>query len=186
MPLTLLTLVGYAYALKCQPWVGNLVVSVLCAGVPALIYVAEPALRDSFPHSPLAQTLAAYVVFAFFGTWTRELVKDLEDRSGDAAAGCRTLAVAWPRERVIAVAWASLFFLLSAIAYLAAVWYLSNALTNALCWAGLWLLVAAIGRSMSLAREPRAYAQVSRHLKLAMGFGLFLVILVAISQWRSF
>lgn len=83
----------YAYSKhwKCQPVVGNVVVAALCA-VLVLQYwgLAYEALT---PH--WRGWLLSYAGFAFGSNWVREWVKDLEDRMGDAAVGCQTLAVRW-------------------------------------------------------------------------------------------
>lgn len=83
----------YAYSKywKCRPLIGNIVVAALC-GVLVLQYwvLAYAALT---PH--WRGWLVSYAGFAFGSNWMREWVKDLEDRSGDAAVGCQTLAVQW-------------------------------------------------------------------------------------------
>jgi 4-hydroxybenzoate polyprenyltransferase len=92
-------LVVYTRKLKKLPLVGNLLVSFFCAGVAALIWLAEiPGwweLQAKAPSS--AQTLQTifiwYFSFAFFSTFFREIVKDLEDKIGDAIAGCRTYPI---------------------------------------------------------------------------------------------
>jgi len=90
LPIAILGLAAYSFAFKCMPLVGNLVVSAFAAGVPALVYIAEPMIAQNLHKSPSAQSLVVYVIIAFFGTLARELVKDIEDKKGDAAPGCNT------------------------------------------------------------------------------------------------
>lgn len=83
----------YAYSKhwKCRPMVSNVAVAALCA-VLVLQYWAL-AYEALTPH--WRGWLLAYAGFAFGSNWAREWVKDLEDRRGDAAVGCQTLAVRW-------------------------------------------------------------------------------------------
>lgn len=80
----------YSYVLKCKPVIGNLWVALFAAGVVAIVAVPDylnghrEAIRNGFLY---------YGLFAFFTTWYREIIKDLEDFSGDTAAGCQTFPV---------------------------------------------------------------------------------------------
>lgn len=80
----------YSYRLKCKPLIGNLWVALFAAGVVGIVAVPDclnghrPALGSGFIY---------YGLFAFFTTWYREMIKDLEDLEGDTAAGCKTFVV---------------------------------------------------------------------------------------------
>lgn len=176
LPVATLALLAYAFSWKCVPWIGNLLVALFCAAVPGIVVLAEPTvLAES--DSLLSQSLFAYVGFAFLGTWARELVKDLADRRGDAAAGCRPLAVRWPENRTLTlVAW-TLFGALAITAWLAASWALAAEYTGALTWGGLWLLLAGIVGRIDTGPEPMDYLAMSRNLKLAIVFGLGFLLL---------
>lgn len=172
LPLAVIGLLAYAFALKCVAWVGNLVVAAFCAGVPAIVAVAEPAvLREA--GSLLSQSLFAYTGFAFFGTWARELVKDLQDREGDRAAGCHSLAVRWPERRVQTLVGLALFGALAIAAWLATSWALAAEWAGALTWSALWALLAAIAWQV----RSGDYAALSRNLKLAIVIGLAFLLL---------
>lgn len=80
----------YSYALKCKPVAGNLMVSVFCAGVVAIVVLPD-ILKDN--GSIVQAEFGIYVVFAFLSTWYREVVKDIEDVEGDQQAGCQTFPV---------------------------------------------------------------------------------------------
>ena len=183
LPLAIGLLFAYAFSLKCLPWIGNLVIALFCAGVPGILVLAEPLVLDYAATSPLSQSLLGYMVFAFFGTWARELAKDMEDKLGDEAAGCRPLAVIWPEERVVRLIWVCMFFLLSAVAYVASIWALSQVYMNAITWGVLWMLLASITLSLSLKQDKAAYTAFSRNLKISMAFGLVLLLLVGAKLW---
>lgn len=79
-----LLLIVYNRSLKGRPLWGNLAVALLCG--LALVFCEWPSL-------PQLTSVAAG--FAFLSTLAREVLKDLEDRPGDAALGLRTLPLAY-------------------------------------------------------------------------------------------
>jgi len=89
----------YSKTLKKRPLSGNLLVAFFCAGVACLVWAAElPSwwellYKDVQGAQHLQAIIFWYCAFAFFSTLFREIVKDLEDLNGDAAAGCRTFPI---------------------------------------------------------------------------------------------
>lgn len=93
----------YSLSFKHQPFVGNLIVSVLAATVPLLVILfeypllletnAEIVSADSGIFRPLIYWIGMFAVFAFLTNLIRELVKDGEDVDGDTEIGSRTLAI---------------------------------------------------------------------------------------------
>lgn len=80
----------YSFSLKCKPLSGNLMVSLFCASVVAVV-----ALPDLLHENGLIirTEFSFYIAFAFLATWYREVVKDIEDIDGDQKAGCQTFPV---------------------------------------------------------------------------------------------
>lgn len=76
----------YSNNFKRLPFIGNFTVGILTG---MCVYVVGVYYGD-YPWS-----LYVYSGFAFFFTLVREIVKDLEDRFGDARYGCKTLPVIW-------------------------------------------------------------------------------------------
>ncbi len=74
----------YSNELKRRPFVGNLVVALLTGLAVYLvgIYYQKAELL-----------IFTYAVFAFYLNLIREILKDIEDRSGDRKHGCRTLPI---------------------------------------------------------------------------------------------
>lgn len=95
-PGILLLLVGYSWQIKRLPLLGNLLVAVLCAAVPGIIWLLEwerfQLLATAAPElaSQMSGFLIWYMAFAGLATLFRELIKDMEDVAGDALVGCRT------------------------------------------------------------------------------------------------
>ncbi len=89
----------YSYSYKRQILIGNLVVSGLSAIIVLLpVYyeaMAEERLYDtvSVNFAFLKVRTAAYAAFAFLTTFSREIIKDIEDMEGDKSAGCKTFPI---------------------------------------------------------------------------------------------
>ncbi|MBK7870464.1 MAG: geranylgeranylglycerol-phosphate geranylgeranyltransferase [Saprospiraceae bacterium] len=112
----------YSVKLKKQPLWGNLLVSFYCAGVAAIVWIAEqPTIEKlpSFQANIIIKILSFYAVFAFFSTLFREIVKDLEDAHGDAQEQARTIPVAWGEHTAKIIATISALFLLLSLIYAA-------------------------------------------------------------------
>ncbi|MFN8278023.1 MAG: geranylgeranylglycerol-phosphate geranylgeranyltransferase [Chitinophagales bacterium] len=93
----------YSMLLKQFFLIGNLVIAALSAFVFVLVVLMEvQLLRQPFNAFEalifpwIITYMKGYALFAFLVTLIREIVKDAEDREGDAAAGMRTLAVVLP------------------------------------------------------------------------------------------
>lgn len=85
----------YSYSYKRQVLIGNIVVSGLSA-----IIVLLPVYYEAMAEDKLYNTISvnfffvkAYFVFAFLTTFSRELIKDMEDMEGDKSANCRTFPI---------------------------------------------------------------------------------------------
>jgi 4-hydroxybenzoate polyprenyltransferase len=89
-PLAAFGLWLYSYSLKCRPVIGNLWVSLFCAGVIGIVILPDILLK---PDVFISGTLWFYTGFAFLTTWYREVIKDMEDRDGDMEAQCKTAVV---------------------------------------------------------------------------------------------
>lgn len=93
-PLVVYLLWLYSRRLKGSILWGNLLVSLLCAGVALLVPFAE---KDSLlvleNGHQLMITLYFYAAFAGISNLLREIIKDAEDVEGDTKSGLKTLAV---------------------------------------------------------------------------------------------
>ncbi len=91
----------YSTTFKKQLLVGNILISLLTAWVVLVIYFAEmrvslfddPAYIASFKN--VFKYAILYSGFAFIISLIREVVKDVEDREGDARYGCKTMPIVW-------------------------------------------------------------------------------------------
>jgi len=94
----------YSQKYKCQPLVGNVVVAVLSSLSFGLVWLftffalSNQGIEFARVQSSFSLTnklVLIYVGFAFLITLLRELIKDLEDYTGDNRFGCRTLPVVY-------------------------------------------------------------------------------------------
>lgn len=103
----------YSTTFKKQLLIGNVLISLLTAWVILVIYFAELSVtRLDEPHyrdliKSVFKFTIIYSSFAFIISLIREVVKDMEDREGDARYGCRTMPIVWgiPVTRIFVSVW---------------------------------------------------------------------------------
>lgn len=177
MPISALLLFGYSSHFKCVPFIGNLIVSLFCAGVPAILLIAEPIILENFPVSVSSQSLLVYIGLAFFGTMAREMTKDLEDKEGDAAVGCKHLGVILPEKTMMTLIQLNLAIVIGLTAYLTTIWVLVQEYTTALSWGILGIIMILNFFETGKDYTKEYYGKLSTQLKLMMAISLFLLIL---------
>ncbi|TFV93269.1 prenyltransferase [Algoriphagus kandeliae] len=74
----------YSNRLKREPFIGNLTVAFLTG---LSVYLV------AFYYQKNELLVLTYAIFAFFLNLIREIIKDIEDRTGDRKHGCRTLPI---------------------------------------------------------------------------------------------
>ncbi len=91
----------YSTTFKKQLLIGNILISLLTSWVIIVVYFAEMSvsrlqeasyldtLKNLFKYAML------YGSFAFIISLIREIIKDIEDREGDARYGCKTMPIVW-------------------------------------------------------------------------------------------
>jgi 4-hydroxybenzoate polyprenyltransferase len=154
----------YANALKRLPFIGNLVVAFLSGLtiVTLIVYNGNYGTEGSL-----------FVVFAFGSTLVREILKDLEDRKGDAQHGCRTLPI------VLGVASTKLILYSVIIAYVMASGILSLLVNQQL----FLYLSATVGPlyiyslvTLYRADTKKHFKRLSRISKIIMVIGIFAML----------
>ena len=186
-PFATVGLYSYSVYFKKRPFVGNLVVALFCAGVAALIWVAElDHIRILTAQQPLAAKqlkfiLTLYITFAFLSTWYREIIKDLEDVDGDAYNRLKTLPIIWGKKRTKELALAVGTGLLLTIIYGIYFLELYQALWPAI-FIGLLIIIPLIWSMVALylASTNTQFHRLSGLTKFVMVSGIILLILIAI------
>jgi 4-hydroxybenzoate polyprenyltransferase len=90
----------YSTRFKKSLLTGNIVISLLTAWTIFIIFFSKVNLTDAFGNSNSNQTkffrlTVLYAGFAFIISLVREAIKDMEDMTGDAKYGCRTMPIVW-------------------------------------------------------------------------------------------
>ncbi|HHS95865.1 MAG TPA: hypothetical protein ENJ45_04680 [Phaeodactylibacter sp.] len=177
-----ISLFNYARILKRVYFAGNVVVALLCALVPALIWYAnsEPLwrLHKVMPTHTLylMYVFLAYVGYSFFITLYREIVKDMEDLQGDRLQGAKTLVVVSGIAKAKIAAMLCGFILLVGMA----MWYVYTPLVpSGFVFGALGLsAVALLLWTMLLLLKANGkddFTNISRLLKLNMLLGLIIL-----------
>lgn len=103
----------YSTSFKKQLLIGNILISLLTAWVILVIYFAELSISrfDEPLYRTAIKSIFKYTIiyssFAFIISLIRELIKDMEDRDGDARYGCRTMPIVWgiPATKMFVTVW---------------------------------------------------------------------------------
>jgi 4-hydroxybenzoate polyprenyltransferase len=93
----------YSTTFKKNLLIGNVIISMLTAWVVLVLYFIEIPQLPFVPVDPnvikavtrIFKLGALYGGFAFIISLIREVIKDIEDRRGDARHGCRTMPIVW-------------------------------------------------------------------------------------------
>lgn len=103
--LSILLLWFYSTHFKKQLLIGNIVVSLLTATIPLMPMIYDYYLigsMDSFIKLMIGDFLKTLVIivlgysaFAFLTSFSREVIKDMEDYKGDVQTGCKTMPIVW-------------------------------------------------------------------------------------------
>lgn len=173
----------YSTSFKKQLLIGNVLISLLTAWVIMVLYFAD--LSISRIDEPLYRTTLKsvfkftiiYSSFAFIISLIREVVKDIEDREGDARYGCRTMPIVWgvPATKMFVMVW---IFVLAAALIIIQLYGLLKG-----WWVGslycLLLVILPLGKilfGLRKAADSPAYHRISSQIKWVMLAGILSMV----------
>ena len=192
-PAAVFLLWAYSKWFKRQFLIGNLVVAGFCAFVAWVVFYAQSLPQfiqgysfDTFNSYTFKQfdvpnsakiVFIGYAIFAFISTLFREIIKDIEDVTGDKAQGCRTLPIVLGVNKAKIIALIIGFIFILAILFfnylfkndLIKLILLNLTITLPLCYA-LFLLIKA--------QEKEDYSKLSKIAKLIMLSGLIFILIM--------
>lgn len=170
----------YSLYLKKLPLIGNIVIAGLTALIFLLLLVFEAAFirlvsfdNSQFAYSIILSQIKFYAGFAFITSLAREVVKDLEDREGDAAFNINTIAVQFgePVAKVIAII--VLCILFAGLSYFMSGLMQAGAFKQvAYLFVTVILPVIALVVLLLRAHSKEQYARISLLLKVVMLMGI--------------
>jgi len=112
-PTAIFLLYIYSKSLKKSVLWGNIIVSIFCAFVAGIVIFAERENVWLLNYDNLkignevVKLFIFYLLFAFFSTMFREIIKDIEDEDGDRKNDCRTLPIVFGKTTA---KWVGIFF----------------------------------------------------------------------------
>lgn len=177
----------YSTTYKGQLVLGNIMVSLFAALVPAMVLLFEmPLLKQKykafesvgqFNFNFLIAWFGYYALFAFLTTLVREIIKDMEDFEGDTAYGQKTLPVVYGIKvaKIIAVSLSYITF--GFVVYLT-VAYLNNLFSVIYIVPFILAPLFYIGYTIITAKEKKDYSNASKWCKILMVAGILYVVLV--------
>ncbi len=103
----------YSTNFKKQLLIGNLIISILTSWVILILFFSKSPLSvdniitADHKEIRLFRLTMLYACFAFIISLIREVLKDMEDRIGDARYGCKTMPIVWglPASKVFVAVW---------------------------------------------------------------------------------
>ena len=172
----------YSIYLKRQAFLGNLLISLFCAGVAGIVWFAERkgfgALARQSPDvaGQAGWLITWYMAFAFLSTLFREIIKDMEDVRGDALAGAQTLPIRFGMKSAARFTIAALIIMmgLTLLPYLNGVYgraYLTTLLV------GVFPVLIFIAVTLGRQGENADFSRLSNLLKVDMLVGLLAIFL---------
>ena len=186
-PLAVFGLYLYSTRFKKQQLIGNVLVSLYCAGVAGVVWFAERSVLHDLGvlDQGLVQRiqifLGGYCFFAFLSTLLREIIKDVEDRIGDAEAGYQTFPIVHGTGKAKILALIPGVLLLGAIVLLGATFLadFSDPINIIVIAVVLILLIFTLVKLL-LAKEKGDYYQLSQLTKIVMLSGILLLLFIKI------
>jgi 4-hydroxybenzoate polyprenyltransferase len=103
----------YSTNFKKQLLIGNVIISILTSWVILILFFSKSPLSvdniitADHKEIRLFRLTMLYAGFAFIISLIREVLKDMEDRIGDARYGCKTMPIEWglPASKVFVAVW---------------------------------------------------------------------------------
>ncbi len=189
-PAAVFLLFGYSRWFKGIPYLGNILVSLFCAAVPGIFFLSEASvlkelkIRDLTSFLPLHTLLLSYVKFAFLTNLYREIVKDLQDETGDKLANIQTAAVYFGKKNTKIMALFTALITSMVITFS----FSQSIFSNIPYLFILQILLIQTPLSISIikiiqAKDDKAFRNVGLWIKLIMINGLILITYITINPY---
>jgi 4-hydroxybenzoate polyprenyltransferase len=189
-PVAIFLLYGYSRWFKGIPYLGNIIVSLFCAAVPGIFFLSEASvlkelkIRDLTSFLPLHTLLLSYVKFAFLTNLYREIVKDLQDETGDKLANIQTAAVYFGKKNTKIMALFTALITSMVITFS----FSQSIFSNIPYLFILQILLIQTPLSISIikiiqAKDDKAFRNVGLWIKLIMINGLILITYITINPY---
>ena len=181
----------YSSSYKRLFMVGNLTIALLAGLTPLIVAMANMAVlqlryETILPYTTLVHDLYAWLggfaLFAFLLTWIREIVKDMQDQTGDRELECHSMPVVWGEK------WTKVFVTVLIVCTLAIIGHLWwHVLPFPTGWSSLSTRYIVLGVVIPLlgalwllwsAKIPSDYKTCQQVVKLTMLLGMLYSIVI--------
>ncbi len=172
----------YSTDFKKSLLIGNVVISLLTAWTILIVFFSKLSLADAFGngvvnHTKFFRMALLYGGFAFIISLIREAIKDMEDMTGDARYGCRTMPIVWGMNatKIYTAVWLVVLMavvLLLQIYVLQFKWWALVGYSVLLIIAPLMYILARLKSS----RTPADFHRLSRYTKAVMLTGILSMV----------
>ena len=176
----------WMYGLNGKQWgvVGNVLISACIAFIPLLIIIAEQSLiselRQVYPivYDRLIKLLSLFTLLMLLLNISREIVKDIQDMSGDSLVRSKSIPLLAGANRAKIITIALLAF--SASVQWCLFFFLDNSNIIFIYSTLVSLLLLIVAVSLVKSNDSRGFARGSLALKALMIFGLFELMFIPI------
>ena len=169
----------YSTNFKKQLLIGNVIISMLTSWVILFLFFSKTPLSVdniiSADHKEirLFRLTMLYAGFAFIISLIREVLKDMEDRIGDARYGCKTMPIVWglPASKVFVAVWIIVLagtLVILQLYVLAYEWWLSIVYCLLAIVAPLMIVLS----KLAAAQSQKDFHLLSRYVKAIMFTGI--------------
>jgi 4-hydroxybenzoate polyprenyltransferase len=169
----------YSTNFKKQLLIGNVIISMLTSWVILILFFSKSPLSvdniitADHKEIRLFRLTMLYAGFAFIISLIREVLKDMEDRIGDARYGCKTMPIVWglPASKVFVAVWIIVLagtLVILQLYVLAYEWWLSIVYCLLAIVAPLMIVLS----KLTAAQSQQDFHLLSRYVKAIMFTGI--------------
>jgi len=187
----------YSASYKRQFLIGNIIVALTAAFVPLVVIQTESAFLQKEYGELILQTpvlpqlygwVCGFALFAFFITWIREVIKDMEDEEGDREMESRTLPIKWGMKYAKLFLYGLIAITLGLLAYarFGLIHFPNDTLTTRYLIFGLFLPFAYLVYLIVKAKTPEDFHQASTFTKFIMIIGVLYSVIFYFLQAKIF
>jgi 4-hydroxybenzoate polyprenyltransferase len=166
----------YASHFKKKGYLGNIIVALMTAFVPGLIWLAERKYINSNEGFNIKILLLFFMAFAFLSNLAREVIKDVEDMDGDKIIDSKSLPLTLGLEKTKII----IFFNLSILILI--IWALALVFKNSLVYSGNGLLsifIIIILYEVNNTHHAKEFHHISNWMKYLMLTGVVYLLLLS-------
>lgn len=175
----------YSSHFKCQGLIGNVIVAIFSAAVVAILLlplIDQMQFLTEGNYQVVTHSFIYFCLLGFMISLVREIVKDIEDKEGDAKSGCQTLPV---KVGIKIAKYFAQFFLLALLISLI-IWIVNvQSYYQIYHFAYLILFVIIpllyISFLLAKAKEKVDFSKISSYLKYVMLSGILFVVFIQIN-----